>query len=137
VELNNLFYPVYGQVLLTFFLLFRMGFLRVKAIRTGKVKFKDIALGQNAWPENVTKTANCFHNQLETPILLYLAITFIGFTGKADTAYLVLATIFFFFRLLHAFEEITRNDVRRRFTAFLLGSITLLVIWLRFIVQML
>ena len=135
MELHNLLYPVYGQVLLTLFLLFRMGFMRVNAVRTGQVKFKDIALGQNNWPENITKTSNCFHNQLETPVLLYFAVTVIGFTNKADTTYFVLASIFLFFRILHAFEEINRNDVKKRFLAFFLGSVTLLVIWLRLIIQ--
>jgi hypothetical protein len=48
--------PLLVQILLTFILLFRLGYLRFKSLRTGSVKIKDIALGQKVWPEEALKS---------------------------------------------------------------------------------
>ena len=66
--------PVFIQVALTFALLFRLGPARVAAVRRGEVKLKDIALGQNAWPDHITQLSRSFQNQFELPVLLYVLV---------------------------------------------------------------
>ena len=124
--------PLFVQVGLTFFLLFWMGSVRVGALRQGEVGMRDIALRQPAWPERPTQIANAFHNQLELPLLFYVLVLLALFTRKADTLFVVLAWMFVTTRLVHAAIHVTSNNVRRRFFAFLVGAIILLIMWIVF-----
>jgi hypothetical protein len=124
--------PVFVQVGLTFFLLFWMGFVRVGTLRKREVAMRDIALGQPAWPERPTQIANAFHNQLELPLLFYVLVILALFTRKTDTLFVVLAWMFVASRLAHAAIHVTSNDVQRRFFAFLVGALILLIMWIVF-----
>jgi hypothetical protein len=124
--------PLFVQVGLTFFLLFWMGTVRVGALRDRQVAMRDIALRQPAWPERPTRIANAFHNQLELPLLFYVLVILALFTRKADTLFVVLAWMFVTTRLVHAGIHVTDNNVQRRFFAFLVGAIILLVMWIIF-----
>ena len=127
--------PLFVQVGLTFFLLFWMGTVRVGAIRQREVAMGDIALRQPAWPERPTRIANAFHNQLELPLLFYVLVILALFTRKADTFFVVLAWMFVTARLVHAAIHVSGNDVQRRFFAFLVGAIILLIMWIVFVLR--
>jgi hypothetical protein len=124
--------PLFVQVGLTFFLLFWMGSVRVAAVRSRDVRIPDIALGQPAWPERPTKIANAYHNQLQLPVLFYVLVILALFTRKADTLFVVLAWMFVASRLAHAAIHVTSNHLQRRFIAFLVGAIILLIMWIVF-----
>ncbi len=124
--------PLFVQVGLTFFLLFWMGSVRVGALRRREVAMNDIALRQPAWPERPTQIANAFHNQLQLPVLFYVLVILALFTRKTDTFFVVLAWMFVTARLVHAGIHVTSNSVQRRFFAFLVGAIILLVMWIIF-----
>ena len=124
--------PLFVQVGLTFFLLFWMGTVRVGALRRREVAMADVALRQPSWPERPTRIANAFHNQLELPLLFYVLVILALFTRKADTFFVVLAWMFVTARLVHAAIHVSGNDVRRRFFAFLVGAIILLIMWIVF-----
>ncbi len=124
--------PVFVQIALTFGLLYWQGYVRVGHTRRGEVKLRDIALRQANWPEQATKLGNAFLNQLELPILFYALVAFALLTRKADLLFVVLAWIFVLSRLLHAYIHVTSNRVSRRFYAFTVGSLTLLVMWAMF-----
>ena len=66
--------PVFAQVALTFVLLFWMSFLRIRAVRQGKVAPHAVALREPNWPPRATQISNAYHNQLETPLLFYTLI---------------------------------------------------------------
>ena len=124
--------PLFVQVGLTFFLLFWMGSVRVSAVKRREVAIRDIALGQRAWPERPTQIANAFHNQFELPLLFYVLVILALFTRKADTFFVVLAWMFVASRLVHAAIHVTSNDMQRRFFAFLVGAVILLIMWIIF-----
>ena len=132
MTIDAILLPVFVQVGLTFFLLFWMGSVRVGAIRRREVAMDDIALRQPGWPERPTRIANAYHNQLELPLLFYVLVILALFTRKADTLFVVLAWMFVTARLAHAAIHVTSNDVQRRFFAFLVGAIILLVMWIIF-----
>lgn len=125
--------PLSVQVFLTFFLLYLLGYLRVSSLKKGQVKIKDIALGQKAWPTEILKVDNCFHNQLETPLLFYVLIAMIGVTNSTDKTLVILAWVFVAFRLMHAGIEITSNYIINRFRCFIGATTTLLVMWVYFL----
>lgn len=129
--------PLFVQVGLTFVLLFWMGRERVGSVRRGEVAVPDIALRQPAWPERATQMGNAYHNQFELPLLFYVLVILALFTRKADLLFVVLEWMFVVSRLAHAAIHITSNDVRRRFTAFVVGVIILLVMWIVFALRIL
>lgn len=127
---------VFVQVFFTFGLLFYMGALRVSSVRRGEVHLRDVALGQPGWSKTATQVANCFHNQLETPILFYLWAIVIQLFQVQTTWFTVGAWAFVATRLAHGYVEITRNHVPTRFKIFVVGTLVLLVLWLGLAVQL-
>ena len=126
---SSILYPLLAQVALTFILMLRMGRLRVGAIRRRKVRFTDIALGQQVWPDNVQQASNAFRNQFELPVLFYLIIVLVIVTRAVDGLMVLLAWLFVLARLAHAWIHVTHNNVQHRFYAFLAGALLLVAMW--------
>ncbi|MGO4570989.1 MAPEG family protein [Microvirga sp. 2TAF3] len=124
--------PVFVQVGLTCFLLFLMGRSRIATIRSGDVKIRDIALGERNWPARVQQNANAYHNQFELPVLFYAIVALALITKKADLIFVVMSWLFVVARLVHAGIFITSNRVSQRFTAFLVGALILMLMWIIF-----
>ena len=102
-----------------------------------QVALRDIALGQQAWPERPTKIANCFGNQFQVPMLFYVLVALALFTRQADLLFVVMSWIFVATRLLHAFIHVGSNYVRHRFYAYAVGVIVLLLMWIIFMLRIL
>jgi len=83
--------PLFVEVLLTFVLLYWMAHLRTRALRTGEVKARDVALREPSWPPQITQVSNAYHNQLELPVLFYVLTILAWITRHADLAFVVLA----------------------------------------------
>lgn len=122
-------YPVFVQVLLTFVLLFRLGPARVAAIRRGEVKLKDVALGQDAWPDHIRQLSRSFENQFQLPVLFYALAALALATRLVDLPLVVMAWCFVAARIVHALIHTSSNNVRHRFNAYLVGVIVLLAMW--------
>jgi len=129
--------PLFAQIALTFALMFWMGSVRVAAIARGETRIRDIALGQQAWPERPTQIANCFHNQFQLPVLFYVLVALALFTRKADLVFVVLSWLFVLLRLAHAYVHVTSNHVPTRFRWYLAGAAVLLLMWIMFAVRIL
>ena len=127
--------PLFVQVALTLFLLFRTGRARVAAVRRGDVHPRDIALRESNWPKRETQISNAYHNQLELPVLFYVLTILAIITRHADLLFVMLAWVFVILRLAHAYIHLTSNHVGRRFAAFAASVVVLLVMWVIFILQ--
>lgn len=122
-------YPVLVQVLLTFLLVAATATTRVRAIASGKVKPKDVSLGEKNWPRRSLQFSNAYQNQLETPILFYVGVILAAMYGVAGTLLLVLAWIWVGARIAHAAIHVTSNHMLHRFLAFAASVGVLLVFW--------
>ncbi|MEG6509981.1 MAPEG family protein [Methyloligella sp. 2.7D] len=129
--------PMFVQVLLTFILLFWMTVLRLQALRRGQVRADAVALRQSNWPPRVTQISNAFHNQLELPVLFYVAMLLALDTKTLDLFILVLAWMFVISRILHAYIHVTSNQLEHRTPVFMIGAIALLLIWIIVIARVL
>ncbi len=137
MSLRAVLLPVFVQVALTFFLLFRMGFLRVNAIRAGEARIKDIALGQSNWPEKPTQLANSYANQFQIPVL-FIALAALALPlQKTDLLFVILSWVFIALRLAHAYVHITSNYVPHRFKIFVAGVMVLMLMWAIFAMRVL
>ena len=128
--------PLLVQVALTFGLGFAMAAMRVRAIRTGQVHPRDIALREPNWPKQLMQIQNAFYNQLELPVLFYVLTILVLFTRTADLAFVVLAWVYVALRLVHAAIHVTHNKVPRRGMVFITSSIVLCVMWVIFAVRL-
>jgi hypothetical protein len=137
MSVTSLLLPVFVQVALTFGLMGWMAKERRQALLTGQVKPRDVALRQPNWPPRVTQIANCFHNQLELPMLFYALAAFVLITRTNDIIFVVLAWVFVAARIAHAYVHTGSNEVPKRFAAQSTAVITLAVMWLVFAVRIL
>ena len=128
--------PLFIQVGLTFVLLFILGPLRVRAVTSGETG-PDVALDSNAYPARSRQVSNALRNQFELPVLFYVLTVLALITRKADLLFVVLAWVFVASRIVHAAIHITSNTLALRFTAFLVGALVLLVMWIVFAVSIL
>jgi len=129
MSIQAILMPMFAQLALTFVLLFWMGFLRTRALRSGAVKPEQIALREPHWPLRVLQIGNAFHNQLELPVLFYVVTLLALMTETLDVILYVLSWMFVLSRFLHAYIHVTSNRLDRRGGVFGVGAIALLLMW--------
>ncbi len=117
------------QVLLTFVLLYWLGIARARSARRGEVRVKDVALSSVPWPDRLKQIGNAYQNQLEVPVLLYVAALLAIVAGVVDAFVVGLAWAFVALRIVHAAIHVTHNVVIRRFQVFVAGVVVLSVMW--------
>lgn len=124
--------PVFAQIALTILVAVKAGSSRVAALKNREVTLGEIALSAEAWSNNVKKVSNNFNNQFQIPVLFYVVTGFIIMLGKVDLVAIILAWGFVASRCVHSFIHIGKNDVRKRFQAFLVGVVivTAMFVWL-------
>jgi hypothetical protein len=114
-----------------------MAYARTEAFKRGAVRAADIALREPNWPQRPTQLGNAFLNQFELPVLFYVLTILAWITRHADLLFVILACVFVATRLVQAYIHVTHNDVRQRGTAFIVGAIVLMLMWLIFILRIL
>ena len=129
--------PVFVLVGLTFALLLGMASARTRALKGRETSFKDIALGQQNWPERATQIGNCFSNQFEIPVLFYVLIALALPLRHADLVIVLLSWVFVVTRFAHAGIFVTSNDLGRRSMAWFAGALVLFGMWLYFALKIL
>ncbi|WP_029006352.1 MAPEG family protein [Azorhizobium doebereinerae] len=120
--------PLFVQVALTFFVLFLTGARRMRPIRERTVG-PEAALDDSCFPPPARQAANNLRNQFEVPVLFYVLTVLVLLTRKADLVFVILAWVFVLSRIVHACVHCTSNDVRLRFSAYGVGALVLLVMW--------
>ncbi|WP_375783551.1 MAPEG family protein [Bradyrhizobium sp. Pha-3] len=129
--------PVFIQIGLTFALLFAMATARTRTLASGETKMADIALRQPNWPPRATQFANCFANQFELPVLLYVLIAIALPLRRADLFIVLMSWVFVVTRFAHAGVFVSSNDVRPRSLAWFAGVLVLAAMWLYFALKLL
>lgn len=129
--------PLFVEIALTFFLLYRTAFARNADFKSGLVHPRDIALGQLAWTPKTQQFSNSYGNQFELPVLFYVLTVLSLVTQHADMTFVVLAWIFVIARLAHCYIHVTSNRVMRRGMIFGIGGFALTLMWLIFAVRLL
>ena len=137
MTLRDVLLPLFAEVILTFGLVFWAAALRVRDLRSGVVKPRDIALREPNWPAHTRQVSYAYSNQLELPVLFYLLTILAYFTHHAGTVFVILAWTFVVFRLLHAYVHVTSNNVNVRGPLFGVSTVVLAIMWLIFMIQVL
>lgn len=122
-------YAMFAMVLLTFAVAFRLLFLRVKAIKSGKIKISQFRLNNGDCPIDITQAARNYSNLFEVPVLFYVAGTITIVEQLESTTMVFFAWSFVFTRLIHTWIHLTYNNVIHRLWAFMIGNFCILVMW--------
>jgi hypothetical protein len=129
MSIQAILVPMFAMVALAFVLLFWTLILRLRVLRRGEVTPHQVALREQAWPPYVIQIGNAFHNQLELPMLFYVAVLLALVTNSLDVIIYVLMWMFVISRYVHTYIHATYNRLDHRTAVFMLGAIALLLIW--------
>jgi len=133
LEPRQLVLPVIALVALTAVVWLLMFVYRNVAVAGGKasIRYYEAYTGETP-PEWVERPARTFMNLLEVPVLFYVVCILMLQTGSWDGTQVALAWLFVAMRVLHAAVYIGLNVVPLRLVTYVMGCITLGVIWSRF-----
>ena len=132
---QHLLLPAFVQFTLTVYVLARMGQGRVRALRSGRVKYSDVDT-KTAYAEAVQRFANNYVSQFELPVLFYVVVAFALATGLVDFVLIGLAWAFVGARLAHSFVHTGSNRIVTRFKVFVAGLVFLVGMWAWFDLQL-
>lgn len=132
---RQLIQPMIALVGLTAIVWLLMFVFRNVAVARGAASIRYYqTYGADAPPEWVERPARTFKNLLEVPVLFYVVCLLMLQTGQWDGVQVYLAWLFVGLRCLHAAVYIGLNYVPLRLATYVMGCITLAVIWGRFAV---
>ncbi len=127
-----LLYPLLIQVGLTFLVWVRMYQVRLAEMKEKKIDPESLATRSDSRRLLArTAAADNFSNQFEIPVLFYTAIMLALTLMLQDVVLVALAWMFVMLRIVHAAIHITYNNVMHRFTAYVMGAIAVLGMWVR------
>lgn len=133
---SGLLYPMAALVFFTFAVACRVLYLRVGAVKTGKVKLSHFkAMTGPEPPPPVAAAARALNNLFEAPPLFYAGGMAVLALGRVDPVFVALAWAYVAARLVQAFIHLSYNDVRHRLFAYLTGWVLLLVLWGRLVLS--
>lgn len=133
--MTSILSPVIVLMLITMLVWLNMFIKRMSALRSLKVDPQAIATPEKlsaALDDKANAPANCFKNMFEVPVIFYAFCIVLAITGSIDSLYSNLAWAFVVFRAIQASVHCTYNGVMHRFYAYLVSSIILWVMLVRF-----
>jgi len=123
-------FPALAMVALTIVVWFRMYTSRVAEMKRERIHPQAVATSaQMAARITDSRAADNFRNLFELPVLFYVALLVLAWTGHVTPATLLLAWLFVALRMLHSAIHCTYNRVVHRFYAYLASSVVLWVLW--------
>jgi hypothetical protein len=130
----DIIYPVFCLVILTFIMAFATGTSRLISVRRKQINPKYyVLLSGDTPPDYVQKIGRNFANLLEVPVLFYLLAVLVITLDINNTLLLNLAWLYVALRLVHTIIHVSYNYVMHRFMVFGLSVLTLLTMWVQFI----
>ena len=133
MEPARIFQPLLALVALTFLVLLRIPFVRIRAARAGRIVARDFKLGESAnVPPDVALPNRNYMNLLELPILFYVLAVSLFVTRHVDALQLGLAWSYVALRAGHSLVHLTYNGVLHRLALFALSNFVLATMWLYF-----
>ena len=132
----EILYPVFAMFALTAFALFRLGIMRLMAVKKRDIDIRFFKTYRDyEEPEKLRIASRHLVNLFEVPMLFYVVVILILVTEQASAMLVGLAWAYVAARYLHTFIHLTSNKVLVRFRVFIFSFLLLLVMWVTFAVQ--
>jgi hypothetical protein len=127
----SILYPTFALAALTFFCMFRLGFVRYSAVRRREIDRRYFrAYRDYEEPEKLRILSRHVVNLHEAPMLFYTISVIAYATGTVSTLILALAWVYLALRYVHSYIHLTSNTVLHRFRVFATSQIVLLALWI-------
>ncbi len=127
----SILYPLLAMFALTAFCVFRLAFLRLRAVRVGAIDPHYFRLYRGAEePDALRVHARHYANLFEAPVLFYVIVVVAYVTQLSGTLPLVLAWGYVLLRYAHTYVHLTSNRVLLRFRLFAASWFALIGLWL-------
>jgi hypothetical protein len=128
-----IFQPVLALVMLTFLVLLRIPYVRIRAALAQRVTVDDFRLGESELvPADVVLPNRNYMNLLELPMLFYVLALALYVTQRVDGVELALAWVYVGLRAAHSCVHLTFNHVLTRLAVFASSNFTLAGMWAYF-----
>ena len=132
---SSILQPVAAMVMLTMIVWVVMVVRRVGYMMANRIdpqRVSTLELVNSILPEHVNRPSNNFKNLFELPVLFYAVCLALLASNNVDASFTALAWAFVALRAVHSAIQCTVNIVRLRFAAYLLSSLALIAIVIRF-----
>ena len=138
--IHSIFQPVATLMLITFAVWLLMYIKRFSYIIANKIPAQDLSSPEAlnaALPEKTNRPSNNLKNLFELPVIFYVLCIILHLLQVVDSTFLTMAWAFVMLRALHSAIQCTINIVLFRFAAYLLSSLILLAMVVRFAMMVL
>ncbi len=129
MEKHLIYWPVLAQILIPILVLMLNGKRKSDAVKTGDFDREKAAMDNEAWNKPVILTSKNLANQFQLPVIFYALCLVLANLGAVDKLTLGVAWLFVASRYVHAYVHVSTNYVPNRLRAFLLGAVSLLVLF--------
>lgn len=129
---DTILVPVFGHLLLVFFLFVMVSIKRMQAVGSGQVEIDNLAYKHNE-PETSHRWANNLNNQFELPMLFYALVALLYATGGVNWMNVTLSYCFLIGRVLHTFVQVTGDNISLRGKVFTINFLALVAMWALFL----
>ncbi len=129
-------YQFFLLIALTLSITLWLGNLRFSAVINGDINPKYYELNRGGKiPDYLTKVNQNYNNLLEFPVIFYILIIMLFVMDKVELTQIILAWVFVVSRYIHSYIHTTSNRLNYRANAFIAGVITVIVMWILFLVR--
>ena len=123
-----IFWPMLAVLAIPIFVLF-LNALRKQIERSKGNVHEDAPIDNSAWPLAVRLTSNSLANQFQLPVIFYVLCFILLYLNGVTILVLLLSWAFAVSRWFHAIVHVTTNIIVWRLLSFLVGCVTLLILF--------
>jgi hypothetical protein len=133
-----IFLPVAALAIWTCLFVFWLGFKRVAAVRSRKLKPSDFRVGESsAVPVELSVMNRHLMNLLEMPVLFYVVCLAFYVVHQVSPGVVWLAIAFVASRFAHSWVHLRTNHILHRVLVFAVSNLLLLAMWVWFVQRVL
>lgn len=136
---HGMLLPIIALVGWTFVMWFWMYATRIPAMQRARIDMEELSRtgAPLVLPPEVARVADNYNHLHEQPTIFYAVALVAQLAGSVDATLVGLAWAYVGLRVVHSLVQATRNVIPLRFASFTLGSIVLMVLWVRTLLQLL
>jgi hypothetical protein len=124
-----IYWPVLAQLLIPILVLLLNGKRKSADVKSGQFDREKAAMDNEAWSKPVVLTSKNLANQFQLPVIFYVLCLILAGIDAVAMITLAVAWVFVAARYVHAYVHVSTNYVPARLRAFLLGALTLFVLF--------
>jgi hypothetical protein len=124
-----IYWPVLAQLLIPILVLMLNGKRKSADVKSGQFDREKAAMDNEAWSKPVVLTSKNLANQFQLPVIFYVLCLILASIDAVAMITLAVAWVFVAARYVHAYVHVSTNYVPARLRAFLLGALTLFVLF--------